>query len=890
MSTIDTMKGETQQNEVAGEATRRKANVHSQLYHDQEGGTMSARSSTSLDTEHKESNFHDHDQQRDTHAEPNRNEAESFLTTLDEDAEAFTFQIFDDDKKRRDPAMASVLHGTLDEHWETLARSNLRGAGIFVTVNETDLKGRKKDNIIRVRTLWQEADHGDEPALPVEPHITVESSPGKYHRYILVDEAPLDEFDAVQQRLVDDYGSDPNAKDVSRVLRLPGFYHMKDRARPHLVKVVATSGAPPSAWSEIKRHLPPAERRTETNLGTLPAPGTPLLNPAEIASALAALSPDMPYGEWLKVGMALHSTGSGAEAFEIWDTWSEKGRDYRNGECRYRWDTFAQGGGVTLGTLFHMAREAGWQGEIGQHPDLRPLVKQQEQRMVEDFGKRYAVVMVMGQALVVYRELDENTGRMTTQFSRPGDIKLKHQPETLPVVTKKGESEHVEYKPLVDTWLKSPLRRTYDQLVFKPVAGLVAGKVALPDAKTLNLYQGLALVPQPGECQLILDHIREVWCSNNEVAYQYVMFWLARMFQKPQERGHTVIVLKSGEGTGKNIIIDILVRAFGNHATVAVKSEDLVGKFNDHLGTSVLVFANEAVWGGSKDQEGVLKSLITDEELPVERKYVPKYRVPSCVHLIMASNNDWVAPVGFDDRRFLILDASERRKDDMAYFKRLAEYIDNGGQEAFIDYLLKLDIGDFNPRVLPDMGLDQRTKRDAKVRGFESVTQWWLHCLQTGEILLTGVSPAVDGAWVAGSHNLPMDLARNWNNGQVLLPKQTLHDAYLQWCRQNSKRHSENLSSLIQKLKKLGDVGETRLSASVNPNRPRVLTIPALGACRAAFESATKMPWPWDGDEDETPADESLVQDLWPKAGPDWTRSMFSRQEQVRQGAEARVH
>ncbi|MFB1490763.1 MAG: primase-helicase family protein [Thiocapsa sp. C3-sup] len=223
------------------------------------------------------------------------------------------------------------------------------------------------------------------------------------------------------------------------------------------------------------------------------------------------------------------------------------------------------------------------------------------------------------------------------------------------------------------------------------------------------------------------------------------MFWLARMFQKPQERGHTVIVLKFGEGTGKNIIIDILVRAFGDHASLAVKSDDLVGKFNDHLATSVLVFANEAVWGGSKDQEGVLKSLITDEDLPVERKYVPKYRVRNCVHLIMASNNDWVAPVGLDDRRFLILDVSEHRKGDTAYFKRLAEHIDNGGQEAFIDHLLKLDIGDFNPRTLPDMGLDQRTKRDAKVRGFDSLTQWWLHCLQTGEILLAGVSPAVDG-------------------------------------------------------------------------------------------------------------------------------------------------
>ena len=233
-------------------------------------------------------------------------------------------------------------------------------------------------------------------------------------------------------------------------------------------------------------------------------------------------------------------------------------------------------------------------------------------------------------------------------------------------------------------------------------------------------------------------------------AYDYVIKWLARMFQKPNERGHTVIVLRSGEGTGKNIIIDILVNALGEHVAVAVKPDDLTGRFNDHLGTSVLVFANEAVWGGAKDQEGILKSLITDEELPVERKYLPKYRVRNCCHLIMASNNDWVAPVGMDDRRFVILDVNEARKGDIAYFEELVAQSTAAG-EAFLDYLLNLDISAFNPRVLPDLGIHQATKRDAKIRGADSVTQWWVHCLEMGEISLAGAMNTGYGGWVISS-------------------------------------------------------------------------------------------------------------------------------------------
>ena len=55
----------------------------------------------------------------------------------------FTFQTFDDDKKRRSKKLLTKpLSGTLDEHWAVLAANNMGGAGVFVTVNATDLKGQ----------------------------------------------------------------------------------------------------------------------------------------------------------------------------------------------------------------------------------------------------------------------------------------------------------------------------------------------------------------------------------------------------------------------------------------------------------------------------------------------------------------------------------------------------------------------------------------------------------------------------------------------------------------------------------------------------------------------------------------------------------------------------
>jgi hypothetical protein len=87
-----------------------------------------------------------------------KGQADRYLTLLDEGSNAFTFQTFDDNSDRKNSGLARILHGSLDENWDQLVALNDAGAGVFVTINETDLKGRKVGNIKRVRAIWQEAE------------------------------------------------------------------------------------------------------------------------------------------------------------------------------------------------------------------------------------------------------------------------------------------------------------------------------------------------------------------------------------------------------------------------------------------------------------------------------------------------------------------------------------------------------------------------------------------------------------------------------------------------------------------------------------------------------------------------------------------------------------
>jgi hypothetical protein len=199
-----------------------------------------------------------------TTIEPNRNEAEQFLKALDPSPNAlWCFQTFDDSKERKkeraeanklrkqqgtaplkDP-LARCRYGTLAEHWDELVKLNGRGAGIYVTVNATDGRGRSNENIIRVRALFVDLDGSPiEPVnnAEVPPHIVMESSVGRYQAYWrFTGRIPLKGFTPLQKALAARFGGD-KVHDLPRVMRLPGFVHRKENDRLFLSRIVAVNG------------------------------------------------------------------------------------------------------------------------------------------------------------------------------------------------------------------------------------------------------------------------------------------------------------------------------------------------------------------------------------------------------------------------------------------------------------------------------------------------------------------------------------------------------------------------------------------------------------------------------------------------------------------------
>ena len=128
-----------------------------------------------------------------------------------------------------------------------------------------------------------------------------------------------------------------------------------------------------------------------------------------VDEVLAHLDPDVGYGEWLKVGAALHHQGAGdGEWLEAWDNWSAASGKWIEGHCLAKWDSFkAQRGGrgvVTLASLLHMTK------------DKRALAKLDQR----DVALR--VVMGMVEACTDVRHLQEKIAAGVAHTAEVSDV------------------------------------------------------------------------------------------------------------------------------------------------------------------------------------------------------------------------------------------------------------------------------------------------------------------------------------------------------------------------------------------------------------------------------------------------------------------------------------
>ena len=292
------------------------------------------------------------------------------------------------------------------------------------------------------------------------------------------------------------------------------------------------------------------------------------------------------------------------------------------------------------------------------------------------------------------------------------------------------------FMPLGKWWVEHPHRRQYSAIAFAP-------ECTLPD-DIYNLWRGFAYTADPDEggCDLFLKHVHDNICAGNDQYYEYLIKWMARATQFPDQSGKVAIVMRGGRGTGKSFFARTFGQLFARHYMAISNSGHLVGNFNSHLRDLVVLFADEAFFAGDKKHESILKTLVTEEQMAIEAKGVDVEMAPNCIHLIMASNDLHVIPAGGDERRFFVVDVGEDSKQNNSYFRAIAQQMEENkgaGYRALLHFLRTMDLQGFEVEVVPNT----EALREQKLLSLSSVEEWWYQKLLSGTTLTRG-----DG-WVA---------------------------------------------------------------------------------------------------------------------------------------------
>lgn len=252
------------------------------------------------------------------------------------------------------------------------------------------------------------------------------------------------------------------------------------------------------------------------------------------------------------------------------------------------------------------------------------------------------------------------------------------------IVQVKGEGGGTKTLKMFDEWMRLRQRREYNDVRFAPGEN---------ESSLLNLFTGFPIDPTVGDWSVLRGHLQNVVCGGNPEQFEWFMTYVAHMFQVPGDKPPSAIVIRGKKGTGKSIIVDFLQRLMPAYFCKVADGKRALSNFNAEYETALAVAMEEAFWAGDPVGESVLKDMITSPYQRVERKGADAYMARSYTRVFMLSNERWVVPATFDERRFAVFDCGDQYRGNIAYFKAMAEQMDAGGLEAMM-----FDLLNFKPK------------------------------------------------------------------------------------------------------------------------------------------------------------------------------------------------
>ncbi len=453
-------------------------------------------------------------------------------------------------------------------------------------------------------------------------------------------------------------------------------------------------------------------------------------------------------------------------------------------------------GAVRGGTLFYYAKESGWK------PDFKKGERSGNpfDQLVARMNKEYAVVAVGGKIRIL-RERTDSSNEWESHY----DLLNKDTfIDLLSNETIMSGGNKPKAVPISKIWLSHEERRTYHN-------GIDLFPLKQAPEGYFNTWNGFSVSPQEGECSLFLHHLQHVICDGDTKLYEWLTIWLADLIQDPGNPKGCAVVMRGGEGCGKGTFANAIGKLFGPHHRHLIDDSHLTSNFNSHLFDAITIFADEITWGGNKKTAGKLKGMVTEKYLVGERKGIDAIQYNNRSHLMVASNAEWVIPATFDSRRWFVLDVPSTRVRNFQYFNAISDELDNGGMEALLYHLQKVELDQKSVNLIRTAPVTEGLKRQRILNVQDDwLLRWWINILESEKF---GV----------------LDFKTKENGWPEIVSKTELYAQYERYCMDRHKPVQVMISWSTRLIK---EFGLTSAKMRQGEERFNIYRIPPVKHCR----------------------------------------------------------
>jgi hypothetical protein len=611
---------------------------------------------------------------------------------------------------------AHNMRGTIREMFPALQHYNQTGWGIFVSINAMDGQGRELANVHHIRAhvvdlddpLTSQASYQRAIAAHPQPHFAVQSSPGKFHLYWLMEPYAGNDFYQMQQRkLAQIYDGDKSIIDSTRVLRVPGFYHLK--ANPHLTTCWGLHSN--RRWTAQEMMDALANVNVINHIAVRSPLGDPEMKAPSLEwlkFALDLLNPnDLDRQEWLSISAAFKQAGwmltDEQTLLAIWQQWCAKYAKDDHAENMKMWNSIRD-------------TEVGWAAferrttvkaylmhhGIQNTPALPPPMPTANSNSSPD-APRYGDILSAEECAEYFKgcikvtrsgEIFSPRGRYmnSTQFNMM--YGGKHF-----IITQAGKTTDEPWKAATrSTVLSLPEVDHVRFLPQEPPMAIIYDKMKRPG---LNTYIPVQVDAKPGDVTPWLKHIEKILPleSDRNILFSY----MAHCVKYPGHKIMWAILLQSAEGVGKGLFHEIMKHCLGSMYIYSPKAPELVSsgsKFNAWMRGKLCIIVDEIKIDERRELIEILKPMITDKQIEVQAKGVDQEMEDNPSNWIFFSNYKDAIPINKNGRRyavfFSVLQTAydiERAGMDDAYFNTLFRWLEKeGGLQAINHWLLNYPI------------------------------------------------------------------------------------------------------------------------------------------------------------------------------------------------------